>query len=398
MAWGTPSGNGESQETASEGEAGGHLPPDRYTVGWICALKCELKAARTMLDEEHPALRVQSEQDGNNYLLGRIGPHNVAITSLPHAGTNRAATAAKSMQNTFPNIRFCLMVGVGGGVPSKDSWNDIRLGDIVVSEPTEQGGGVIQYDMGKREVDGFRRVGTLNKPPGLLLSAMKTLHTTKNLGRAISDLVNDKFGDEEDLDEEWTYPTRARDVLFNTDHFQTSKSIDLLVACGAALLLPATYFQVWHGDPKTGKSKLSLILWTCCVMSCVWIASIWYLRSKPVARTPRSTNRPRIHYGNIGSGNSVVKNAVERDELAKRDNVICFEMEAAGIMDDFPCLVIRGISDYADSYKRWDWQPYAAAVAAAYSRKLLLTVSPIGVMEMKAMRKIKQGQLSNVQN
>ncbi|RBR20099.1 uncharacterized protein FIESC28_05378 [Fusarium coffeatum] len=382
----------DSQEASSDSEAGVHFPPDNYTVGWICALKCELKAARAMLDEEHPALMVQSEQDGNNYLLGRIGQHNVAITSLPQAGTNRAATAAKSMQNTFPNIRFCLMVGVGGGVPGKDSsWNDVRLGDIVVSEPTEQGGGVIQYDMGRRKVDGFHRLGTLNKPPGLLLSAMNTLHTTKNLSRAISDLVNDKFIDEEDPDEEWTYPKRARDVLFNTDYYQTTKSNDLLVACGAALLLPATYLQVWRGDTENTPWGLSILLWTCCTMSCAWIVGIWYLRSKPARRSSRPTNMPKIHYGNIGSGNSVVKNGVERDELAKRDNVICFEMEAAGIMDDFPCLVIRGISDYADSYKRWDWQPYASAVAAAYGKKLLLTISPIGVKEMKSMRQITEG-------
>ena len=147
MALDASGGIDDSQEAASDSGVGVHFQPDKYTVGWICALKCELKAARAMLDEEHPALMVQSEQDGNNYLLGRIGPHNVAITSLPQAGTNRAAAAAKSMQTTFPNIRFCLMVGVGGGVPSKDSsWNDVRLGDIVVSEPTEQGGGVIQYE------------------------------------------------------------------------------------------------------------------------------------------------------------------------------------------------------------------------------------------------------------
>ncbi|RFN46936.1 ankyrin repeat protein [Fusarium flagelliforme] len=375
MAWDTSSSMDESQDTTGEREAEVYLPPEKYTVGWICALRCELKAARTMLDEEHVALRVQSEQDGNNYLLGRIGPHNVAITSLPQAGNNRGATAAKSMQTTFPNMKFCLMVGVGGGVPSKDpSWNDVRLGDIVVSEPTENSGGVIQYDMGKREIGGFVRRGTLNKPPGLLLAAMKTLHTTKNLSKGISDLVNDKLGDEEDPEEEWTYPKRAKDVLFNTDHYQTTKSTDLLVACGAALLLPATYLQVWREDYENRRSGF-----------------LWYLRYKPVRRTPRSTNTPRIHYGNIGSGNSVVKNAVERDELAKRDNVVCFEMEAAGIMDDFPCLVIRGISDYADSYKRWDWQPYAAAVAAAYGKKLLLTISPIGVQGMKAIGQIKHG-------
>jgi hypothetical protein len=51
--------------------------------------------------------------------------------------------------------------------------------------------------------------------------------------------------------------------------------------------------------------------------------------------------------------------------------IMCFEMEAAGLMDTFPCLVIRGISDYADSHKNKEWQEYAAAAAAAYAKELL---------------------------
>ena len=41
------------------------------------------------------------------------------------------------------------------------------------------------------------------------------------------------------------------------------------------------------------------------------------------------------------------------------------------MMDNFPCLVIRGICDYADSYKNKIWQPYVAATAAAFARALL---------------------------
>ena len=42
-----------------------------------------------------------------------------------------------------------------------------------------------------------------------------------------------------------------------------------------------------------------------------------------------------------------------------------------GLVDTFPCLVIRGICDYADSHKNKIWQPYAAATAAAYAKELL---------------------------
>ncbi|KAL3444390.1 hypothetical protein BJX65DRAFT_310973 [Aspergillus insuetus] len=51
-------------------------------------------------------------------------------------------------------------------------------------------------------------------------------------------------------------------------------------------------------------------------------------------------------------------------------------MEAAGLMNTYPCLVIRGICDYADSHKNKAWQGYAAATAAAFAKELLLaTVS-----------------------
>ena len=50
-------------------------------------------------------------------------------------------------------------------------------------------------------------------------------------------------------------------------------------------------------------------------------------------------------------------------------------MEAAGLMNTkFPCIVIRGISDYADSHKNEVWMEYAAATAALYARDLLRTM------------------------
>jgi nucleoside phosphorylase len=45
------------------------------------------------------------------------------------------------MLTTFP-LRFGWMVGIGGGVPSSE--NDIRLGDVVFSDPNESHGGVLQ--------------------------------------------------------------------------------------------------------------------------------------------------------------------------------------------------------------------------------------------------------------
>src|SRR5205085_8648875 len=125
----------------------GHEPRPRlrhldYTVGWICALPSELTAAMAMLDERHSALG-QHPADHNHYTLGRMGQHNVVIAGLPvgQKGNNSAATVATRMRYSFEGIRFGLMVGIGGGVPSKE--HDIRLGDVVVSKPGPQNGGVV---------------------------------------------------------------------------------------------------------------------------------------------------------------------------------------------------------------------------------------------------------------
>jgi hypothetical protein len=73
-----------------------------------------------------------------------------------------------------------------------------------------------------------------------------------------------------------------------------------------------------------------------------------------------------------------MKDAVTRDRLAHELDIICFEMEAAGLMDILPCLPIRGICDYSDSHKAKDWQKYAAAVAAAYAREFLEALPATG--------------------
>jgi nucleoside phosphorylase len=119
-----------------------HGATREYTVGWICALPVELAAAQAMLDEEYAELP-RAKFDPNLYTLGRIGEHNVVITCLPagHVGIGPAAAGAARMVSRFRSIRFGLMVGIGGGVPSASV--DIRLGDVVVSHPFRQHGGVV---------------------------------------------------------------------------------------------------------------------------------------------------------------------------------------------------------------------------------------------------------------
>ncbi|KAB8228901.1 uncharacterized protein BDW43DRAFT_315402 [Aspergillus alliaceus] len=287
-----------------------------------------MAAAKIMLDEIHPSLR-QPKSDHNVYTLGSISSHNVVVACLPAGvyGTTSAAIVLAHMLPTFPSLQFALMVGIGGGVPSKKA--DIRLGDVVVSMPTPTSGGVIQYDYGKTLHDGhFQRTGSLNKPPQVLLAAVSQIRSDNMIKKlSIGVIISDVLQIYENC-QQFSHPDQ--DWLFNS-----------------------TY------DHQSRRPSCS----TCD-------------QTQLVHRAPRETNEPHIHYGLIASGNQVMKDAKRRDLIAQDIDILCFEMEAAGLMDQLPCLVIRGICDYCDSHKHKQWQGYAALTAAAYA-KLLLSAVPI---------------------
>ncbi|RYP55992.1 hypothetical protein DL770_010860 [Monosporascus sp. CRB-9-2] len=307
-----------------------------YAVGVICALAIEKAAVEAMLDKPHPPLKA-IQGDENSYTLGEIGKHNVVVACLPAGvmGNNSAATVAKDMLRSFP-IKIGLMVGVGGGVWSRKV--DMRLGDVVISQPDGTHGGVVQWDFGKMEKGGvFKRTGSLNKPPRVLLNALQDIkiqHMTE--GDKLAEYLLMMATNRPRMAQTFGYQGAEHDQLFE-----------------------ATY------DHERGD--------TCDECD----------QDRVVERLPaRTDSAPRIHYGNIASGNEVMKHGVTRDRIASEEGVICFEMEAAGLMDSFPCLVIRGICDYADSHKNKRWQPYAAATAAAFAKELLGVINKQEVDEL----------------
>lgn len=304
-----------------------------YTVGWIAALPHERAAAQAMLDRKHAPPQQKHANDHNTYSLGSItgsnGEHNVAIASLPFGryGTTSAATVATHMLSSFPNIKFGLMVGIGGGIPSDD--NDIRLGDVVVSKPEGTFGGVRQYNSGKATTHGFEERGQLNSPPQVLLNAMGALVSKYEMEESDIPSLLEAMGKQypkmvsQAKEPGYVYQGAEYDRLFEEDYAHDSSKKD----CDEC-------------DP-----------------------------AKMVKRQERYDQNPLIHYGTIASGDEVIKDARKRGLLSK--NCLCFETEAAGLMNNFPCLVIRGICDYSDSHKNDRWQRYAAATAAAYAKELL---------------------------
>ncbi|KAE8156909.1 Pfs, NACHT and ankyrin domain protein [Aspergillus tamarii] len=297
---------------------------DLYTVGWIAALPLERAAAMAMLDEKHerPVDFVQPHSDTNSYTWGSIGEHNVVIASLAVGkyGTTSAAATALPMLASFPQIRFGLLVGIGAAIARPDEGRDIRLGDVVVSQPHGNTGGVIQYDLFKAKPRNHPEdVAFLNSPPEVLLHALGNLQAQHELEPPkLLHYLEEMIA---------RYPRLARQGYLhrgfeNDQLFQTSDS------------------------------------------------------SKEIERSHRDSTDPEIHYGIIASGNTLFRDATYRDSILKdiEDKCICLEMEAAGLMNNFPCIVIRGICDYADSHKSDLWQRYASATAAAYAKELLTYV------------------------
>ncbi|QYS94986.1 ANK_REP_REGION domain-containing protein [Trichoderma simmonsii] len=319
--------------------------PNNYTIGWISAIEIEYIAAQAFLDERHKGPRQVHKNDENFYTLGRIGNHNVVITVLPRGdnGVAAAAMAAKDMMHTFPNVRVCLMVGIGGGAPSKR--HDIRLGDVVVSIPTfsERSGnlgGVVQYDYGRTiQKRCFQGARYLNQPDKALRNAANGLSAKyKSEGNNIDTVINDILAKNEKLRKEYSRPDPDSDKLYSSDPVQTS------------------------GTDEDLASEL-------------------------VQRPKRSEkeDNPAIHYGLIASADGFMEDAQIRDILAEELDVLCFEMEAAGLMNSFPCLVIRGICDYSDRHWFKEWRGYAAMTAAAYAKALLEMVPAREVNTMQTI-------------
>ncbi|KAF3204798.1 hypothetical protein TWF106_001447 [Orbilia oligospora] len=285
-----------------------------------------MAAARAMLDEIHGDLPNPSK-DLNGYIFGAMGNHYVVMACLPSGiyGTTPAALVVSQMQSSFPSIRFYMMVGIGGGIPTKA---DIRLGDVVVSVPTGQCPGVVQHDRGKIVAGGHtEQTGNLHGPPrGLLnvVSKLRAIHSSD--GNRIRQILEEA---ESKLSKKIGFIRPEDDILFRAEYDHIDSGSDTCDYCN---------------------------------------------EQEALIRPSRDTHDPVVHYGIIASGNTVIKDGKSRDLIGEKNGAYCFEMEAAGVADIVECLAIRGICDYSDSHKNKRWQPYAAATAAGYAKELLQTL------------------------
>jgi nucleoside phosphorylase len=366
------------------------LSHDDYHIGIICALPKERTAVEAMLDEKHSRLK-NKHLDNNTYSYGRIDEHNVVIASLGKGkyGTVSAANVAADIRRSFPSMRYGFMVGIAGGMPhveraeetereaeqdvherkpkAKRQEGDIRLGDIVVG--AVQGvPSVINYGLGKEDIDGgFDIRSQLAEPPAAITTAIAALEA-------------------DHVREGPTYLHHLEKLLSN-DRYNTPEVEDDYYD------MPESPDQLFEADPNTGQERLVK-------------RPVRFLRRPPSdlnlerrmnfirARDGKFFDYPKVHYGSIASADRLIKNRKARDlwydriKEQTKAKVLCFEMEASGIVKGWPCLVVRGICDYCDSHKNDDWQNFAAAVAAAYTKDLLCRIAPSEIVRAKPANEV----------
>ena len=218
-------------------------------------------------------------------------------------GISSAASVARDMLHSFPNIRIGLMVGIGGGAPSPK--HDIRLGDIIVSAPHGEMGGVFQYDFGKTIQDqSFQPTGFLNQLPTVLRTTVSRLKAQYEIeGHQLEEAIIGILENKSRLQKKYQRLDPSKDRLYQTGITHPSNSE---ASCAAVC-----------GDNPSD------LIWQ--------------------HERVEDEDNPAIHYGLIASTNQLMKDASLRDKFAKGNNVLCFEMEVAGLMNQFPCLVIRGM-------------------------------------------------------
>ena len=191
---------------------------------------------------------------------------------------------------------------------------------------------MVPYNYGKAVQDQeFERTGSLNSPPTVLLIALTKLSADhERKGSHIAESVRLMITKNLRLRKKYTHPGAEHDRLYESSYTHRGSDDRCDIGCDST--------------------------------------------SPPLLRRLRrelDPDEPVVHYGLIASADQLIKDAIARDRLIKEHDILCFEMEAAGLMNDFPCVVIRGICDYSDSHKNDAWQGYAAVTAESYAKELL---------------------------
>ncbi|TGJ69717.1 hypothetical protein EYR41_005737 [Orbilia oligospora] len=343
-----------SQEISKSKSLGLQESRHEFHVAIVCALSLEADAVQTLFDdiyedgsESHP----KRKGDQNIYTTGRISQQDVVLCHLPRMGVSSAASAAANLPVSYPDIKVILVVGVCGAVPFlPKKKEEVILGDVIISDS------VVKYDYGRQHPNGFERkggreeiLGPLDPQIQGLLEKLRTKKIRERFQKDTLQFLQILQGKED----EYRYPGAKHDTLFPAAYLHRAYRRSALADC--------TCFRC----TTTSDNVCDVIRQKDCgALGC---------GGKEIKRMRLAEDviTPSVHIGRIASADTVMKSDKHRDRLAKEEGVIGFEMEGAGVWGKIPCVVIKGVCDYADSHKNKKWQSYASATAAAAAASFL---------------------------
>ncbi len=325
-----------------------------FHIAVVCALQTEADAVQAVFDKFWDECDdgdgiVRARADSNHYTTGTIGNHNVVLAHMPEYGKGTSARVAANIRTTFPDIRAALVVGVCGGVPETESDEKILLGDVIVS--TE----IVEHDLGRQLPSEFQPT---NPPDRSLSDDLRGFLRKVQGRRQTTNLERDtaKYLAARDRATDRDKPARPDvpgDRLFRPEYRHKHHRRGECHTCD-------------NCDGDEGNACTTSQKSDCETLGC----------SKIVTGRERDEKAPRVYFGSVASGDTVMKSGNHREELAQALKVVAFEMEAAGVAKSIPCFAIKGVCDYADSHKHKGWQGYAAATAAACMKALLKAWHP----------------------
>jgi nucleoside phosphorylase len=294
-----------------------------------------------------------------------VGKHNVVLALLPHMGKVNVAGAAASMRSSYCCIQLALLVGVCGGAPTGEH-GEVLLGDVIISDL------VVQYDFGRQYPDKLERKDTTKDSFGRPNKDIRSLLALLGTDRGI-DLLEDRTASWlEQLQakaaskrrigkDKYKYSGPAKDKLFKPSYRHKHHNSITCICRGCNRDEDATC------DEAVGLSCLDLQ----CDESHLVHRDRLDEKRQLDSENSAAAQQPAIHIGAVASGDSVIKSAAHRDRIVRQENVIAFEMKGSGVWDEVPCIVVKGVCDYADCHKHKGWQNFAAAVAAAAAKAIL---------------------------
>ncbi|KAI1127299.1 purine and uridine phosphorylase [Nemania abortiva] len=341
-----------------------------FQIGLICALEVEYDAVTLLFDQfwdEEGEQYGRAPGDTNTYTTGRVGNHNVVLVLLPNMGKATAAGAAASFRSSYSRLKIAFLVGICGGVPGTDE-NEALLGDVVISKT------VIQYDFGRQYPNKFVTKNTVddnlsrpNKDIRSLIASFETELGRERLQKKASEYIKDlqSLAARKRRRTTYKYLGAAEDKLFAPTYRHRHRLPQSCDVC-----------QREGGDGYCDEAAQA----SCAELNCDEGQLVLRERlEEKRSLNPDDMQCPEIFIGRIASGDTVMKSGEHRDQLAEQRDVIAFEMEGAGAWDEVPCIIIKGICDYADSHKNKKWQPFAAATAASVMKAVIGRYSPTDI-------------------